>query len=218
MFNQKFIIAFEGIDGCGKTTQCKMFRDYLNNQGFLNRFIKFPSDYFDKRLFNEIKTGCTDKEFFYKFKTVVEVYEETKYYFMDLVRNSNHEIVVCDRYKYTRNGNLQFQIEGVKKEIVYLLSNWMPDPDLLFYFDIDASIAMARIQSRGGMIHWHEDEKKLSKISRYFNEEIKYLNTKLYRLDGNESIDSLHTKICDAFTEYVSKIDNFPFRKPMSIL
>jgi len=210
MFNQKFIVVFEGIDGCGKTTQCKMLCDYLNKRGIRNRYEKFPGDsFFDKRIIDKIKANCIDKQLFYKFIAEMRAYETSKASFLNFSKDFNCEIIVRDRYKYTDNVNLK--IYGFKKESVYLLSDWLPDPDLLFYFDIDVSIAVERIQSRGGKIRWHENEEYLSRLSNCFRKELKNANTNLYKLDASKNIDSLHTEIISAFLDSMSKIDSSPF-------
>ncbi len=36
------LIAFEGIDRTGKTTQSKLLCDYLNKQGKISELIRFP--------------------------------------------------------------------------------------------------------------------------------------------------------------------------------
>jgi len=210
MFNQKFIVVFEGIDGCGKTTQCNMLCDYLSGQGIRNRYEKFPgSSFIDKRILDEIKTNCTDKELFYKFITEMRAYETSKTSFLNFSNNLNYEIIVRDRYKYSDNVNLK--VYGVKKDVIYLLSDWLPEPDLLFYLDIDVSVAVKRIQLRGGKIHWHENEEYLSRLSNYFKKELKSTNTKLHKLDASKNIDSLHTEIISAFIDSMSKVDSSLF-------
>lgn len=42
MKKKALIISFEGIDGCGKTTQAKKFATYLKSNGFRVEFLKEP--------------------------------------------------------------------------------------------------------------------------------------------------------------------------------
>ena len=37
------LIAIDGIDGAGKTTQCNLLRDWFNSQGYKAHVIKEPS-------------------------------------------------------------------------------------------------------------------------------------------------------------------------------
>jgi dTMP kinase len=36
------MLAFEGLDKTGKTTQCKLLHNYLTTKGIRNRLIHFP--------------------------------------------------------------------------------------------------------------------------------------------------------------------------------
>jgi dTMP kinase len=205
MFNKKILIAFEGIDGCGKTTQCKMLCDYLNKQRIVYQYFKFSDDFLNECMFNIIKESFTDVEFFYKYKQAARAYETSKSFYLNCLKNPNYKIIICDRYKYSDNVFLQGQ--GVDRQIINLLSNWLPDPDLLFYFDIGTDTAMKRIQSRGGKIHWHENEEYISFISNCFRNEIEHVSTILHTLDAKKNIDCLHVEICNAFVESMSKLD-----------
>jgi dTMP kinase len=160
-------------------------------------------------MLDKIKHNCTDKELYFKFITEMRAYENSKNSFLNFSKDFNYEIVVRDRYKYTDNVNLK--IYGEKKEVVYLLSDWLPNPDLLFYLDIDVSVAVKRIQSRGKRIHWHENEEYLSRLSKYFRKELKNANTNLYKLDASKSVDSLHTEIISVFLDSMSKVDSSHF-------
>ncbi len=40
--HQGVLIVFEGIDGCGKSTQAKLFTDRLTREGLEHRFVREP--------------------------------------------------------------------------------------------------------------------------------------------------------------------------------
>jgi len=203
MLNKGNIIAFEGIDGCGKTTQCKLFCDYLDKRGIQYQYFSFSENFLDGNMFDKIKTSSTDEELYYKFKQAMRTYESSKSFFMNYLKYSNHRIIICERYKYACNAYLQGQ--GVKKQIISLLSDWLPAPDLMFYFDIDPATAIERIRSRGGQLHWHEREEYLSHILNYLKNEIECVSANLYTLDAKRNIDFLHMEICNIFMEKYKK-------------
>ena len=42
--NRGYLIALEGIDGTGKSTQCRLLADYLDKQGFPVMRLREPTD------------------------------------------------------------------------------------------------------------------------------------------------------------------------------
>jgi dTMP kinase len=215
MFNNKFIIAFEGIDGCGKTTQCKLFCDYLNKLGIRNRYVyeKFKENSIEKCMFGVIENSSPSSKLYYRFKEIIRTYEKYKVLFPDIFKKDGYAVLIFDRYKYSDKIFLRNQ--GIEKQIIDLLTNWLPDPDLLFKFDIDVGMSMSRIQSRGRQIVWYENVEGLSNMSRQFDYEIKMANSHVYRLDAGSNIASLQKEIRNIFTRLMSNLDISLFRRNM---
>ena len=140
-------ISFEGIDGCGKTTQIELLKDYLIEKKYEIIVTLEPGgcDIGKKLreilLFNKSFVSDTAEMFLYLADRAQHVEEV-------ILKNINEgRIVLCDRcidstvaYQgYGRKGNIE-QINLLNK----IAMNGIK-PDLTILFDVDIKIAQKRV-------------------------------------------------------------------------
>ncbi|MFQ5499613.1 MAG: dTMP kinase [Candidatus Zixiibacteriota bacterium] len=140
-------ITFEGIDGCGKSTQVGLCRDYLENAGQIVTELREPGS---TAVAEQVRTILLDTQLSIDPRTELLLYEAAR---ADLVATSilpalgRGEIVLCDRFYdsttayqgYGRQLDLRM-VRAMHKVAVGKLA-----PDLTFLFDIDLKAAQSRL-------------------------------------------------------------------------
>ena len=146
----KLFISFEGIDGCGKSTQIKLLSDRLKSNNINNIIIREPGD---TLISDEIRNILLDE------KNKIGNISETMLFLsarsqlvdekiIPFYKNSN--VILCDRFidsttayqGYGRNLDVKM-IDSlnafVTKSIV---------PDITFILDINCNVAYNRLESK----------------------------------------------------------------------
>ncbi len=148
--NRGRLIAFEGIDGCGKSTQLERFANNATNAGH------------DVVVTGEPTTGPTGRRIreMARSGTALSPTEELRWFIEDRRVHVREVIepalaagrwVVTDRYflstvAYQGARGLDFE------QILADSESEFPLPDLVVLLEIDPSVALERIRSRGGVI------------------------------------------------------------------
>jgi len=147
------LIAIEGIDGAGKTTNARELFSYLENLGYQVLLLKEPSDSIygrkirssEKRLpaEEELRLFLLDREIDVK-ERIIPALEEGK-------------IVIMDRYYYS---NMAYQsARGIEAEKIRELNErFAPKPDLVIILDVSPETALERIKARGKRTAFEEKE------------------------------------------------------------
>jgi len=161
----KFIV-FEGIDGCGKSTQLKLISSYLfesdkSNHIFLTREPTAISKYGDevRRL---LKESSDIKKDLKKFTSLY--IKDRKFHVKKQILPMLKQgvIVLCDRYKYS---TFAYQLaQGA--DLNYLLKQHenLIKPDLTIILDITAEEAMKRISKNTTSRDVFEKKQFLEKV------------------------------------------------------
>ncbi|WP_022671201.1 dTMP kinase [Hippea alviniae] len=135
-------IAFEGIDGSGKTTQAKLFVEFLKREGKSVFFVREP--------YNEkLRNILLNENFNDKAKLFMFLADRSE--LADLIFEKLKEsIVVSDRSFFS---TLAYQGYGDKMDVEFLFELNMfalegLKPDVVFCIDIPVEIMHKRIKSR----------------------------------------------------------------------
>jgi len=151
---QKLIVAFEGIDGAGKTTQIRMAESYLQDKGVLCKRFREPGG---------TKLGETLRDIILN-NPDINIYSETALFAIarrELIENEvckavqNGEIILLDRSFYSSLAyqGVRFGYDGtyIVREINYSILGGLKEylPTHIFFFDLSPDIALARIDKRG---------------------------------------------------------------------
>ncbi len=141
------IIAFEGIDGAGKTTQAKLAQKWLSSRNFKVTYLKEPTDNISGRKIQETaKNGRLPEN------------AELELFIADRRWNVENNIkpalnsgsvVIMDRYYYS---TIAYQgARGLDPEDIRRKNEaFAPKPDLVLLFDLDPEIALDRIKRLRG--------------------------------------------------------------------
>ncbi len=150
-------ITFEGIEGCGKTTQIKLLGDYLRKKGYTVYETREPGGTFIGGQIRKILLNPENKEmdavtelFLYE-ACRSQLIKELRVMSDELgVKGKDKKIILCDRFT---DSTLAYQGygRGFDKEIIDELNKIASDgikPNLTFLLDLDVKTGLKRARER----------------------------------------------------------------------
>lgn len=149
--SQGRFVSFEGIEGCGKTTQIGLLSDYLTRRSIAHTITREPGgtavgEGIRKILLNSETihlTAASELLLFYASRSQ-NIQEKIK---PALDRN---EMVLCDRY-YHASMAYQGYGRGIPLDFIYKLTDLVCAPyrpDLTLLLDIEPEVGLARARAR----------------------------------------------------------------------
>ena len=189
-------ITFEGIDGCGKSTQCEMLKEYLkeNNKDFI--FVREPGGTIIGERIREILLDKKNSQM--TARTELLLFEAARAQITDEVIKPALEegkIVLCDRF-FDSSSAYQGMARGMGMDFVAGLNMAATGglkPDVTFFFDISAEEALERRGKRGEAsdrielagLKFQED------VRRGYIELAKNSNGRVITIDATKGIDEI---------------------------
>lgn len=159
------LVAFEGIDGAGKTTQARAFHDALTAAGVDVVLTKEPTNGpHGRRLRASARTGRLPAD------------EELALFMADRREHVADElqpaldrgaVILIDRY-YPSTVAYQGARGLDTDELLAANEQIAPRPDLLLIFDIDPALGLARVRGRGDVADLFEVPAALAEARRIF--------------------------------------------------
>ena len=140
-------ITFEGIDGCGKTTQINLLSKHLDNRGKNNIIVREPGGTDISEAMREILLDNKNKISSYT-ETLLFLAARSQLVDEIIKKNINdNQFTLCDRYI---DSTLAYQGygRGLDKEELNTLNRFATSniqPDLTFILDINLSESIKRI-------------------------------------------------------------------------
>lgn len=133
------LVAFEGIDGAGKTTQSKRLLTKLRELGVRASWSKEPSDNRIGMLIRSALRGEIDLDQ----RTLALLFAADR---IEHMRNLSVDCVtIIDRYVLS---SLAYQGVFAPFEWILELNKWVRLPDIVFYLDISPEVALRRVADR----------------------------------------------------------------------
>ncbi|HEY1173038.1 MAG TPA: dTMP kinase [Verrucomicrobiae bacterium] len=195
------LIAFEGIDGAGKTTQANRLQSYLNSKGIQVLLTKEPTNgKWGQVLRDSAVTGRLslqeEVETFIKDR---KEHVETKL----LPALEKGFVVIVDRYYFSTAA-----YQGARgldpAELIEKNEFFAPEPDLLILLDVDTRIGLGRIKSRGDTANHFEKAETLDRAREIF---LGLKKPYLLRLDANLPLEKITELIISKIEMLLSKKD-----------
>ena len=187
-------IVFEGIDGCGKTTQGLDLTETLINQGFDAVFVREPTSG---------KWGMKIREIAETGRENVTAEDELNYFVWDRAEDVEQNIapvlerggvVIADRYFYS---NIAYQASlGLDEKLIRKKNAEFPIPDMVIMLEISPELSGMRIvdgrkdQANKG----YEQYGFLKKVKKIYD---RLDDGNIIRLDGSLSQDQVKELIWD---------------------
>jgi len=150
------IIALEGIDGTGKTTQALLLKESLEQDGE--------------------KVLIIGRRFIWQ--TIFTIF-------------SRSEIIIADRYKDSLI--IFFKIFGMNDKILKKFLKPLPEPDIIFFFEMDAKTAHERLKLRRRKLDRYESLKCLILFKSQFDKQFE--SKKNFKIDATKSKEEIREEI-----------------------
>lgn len=202
----KLFITFEGIEGCGKTTQIRLLKDYLEQQGYVVVATREPGG---TQIGNSIRKILLDsRNVNIDSKTELLLYEASRaQHVKDVIRPALERgcIVLCDRFT---DATLAYQgyAQGVSGDLIESLNQCATDnltPDFTVLIDCPVEIGLKRAKQREETVNQGVSEDRFEAKSIAFHQMVRlgYLqiaernSNRIYLVDGREDPSEVHQAI-----------------------
>lgn len=191
------LIALEGPDGCGKSTQAKLLTDWLESEGFDVELTREPTDspigqIIRKSLDGDMDLPVEAEALLFAADRVLHI--------SDVIRPSLKEgkVVVTGRYVYS---SLAYQAaRGLPKEWIEDINEPAVPPDLAIIINIPPEIGLERVNYSGDSDKFERDLELQKKVREAYIKLAEERGVPL--IDGTQSKKKVQSDI----REEVSKI------------
>lgn len=176
-------IVFEGIDGCGKSTQARMLAEWLESRGLPVLLTAEPTKTKLGGLIREILSGREEIDP----NALALLFTGDRYEHLAteiLPALGEGKIVICERYYYS---TIAYQVaQGVDRPWIFEMNKYATNPDLVIFIDVKPKLAMSR--KAGEEIF--EERAFLEKV---YNEYVKFAD--MQRVDGSKDTQAVFEKV-----------------------
>ena len=190
-------ITFEGIDGCGKTTQAKLLLDRLVKNGYQSIMVREPGGTSISEEIREILLQKNNRSMVSRTEALLMTASRSQLTQEVIIPNLKiNQWVIADRYA---DSTLAYQGGGRDINLEWLITlntfaTFDLKPDCTFYIDI---LPMEALQRRSDTTDRIEEEGDLfQKIVRQtYLELAKQYSDRIIILDGYKSEDEIHNSL-----------------------
>ena len=193
-------IAFEGIDGCGKSTQIKKFAEYLFSKDKHNHVVLTRNPYKDTDIRGILRQD--DDPLSQADKLADLFIEDRKLHAQELIIPSLEKghFIVSDRYKLS---TIAYQgAQGLDMIDLIKRHEGLPIPDITFIIDIsaqDSSLRMKKEESRNEQ-KFEADLIFLENVRQNYLKTKYFLsNEKIFIINGKRDIETIFNEIVGIF-------------------
>ncbi len=188
--NRGLFIAFEGIDGTGKSTQLQLLADYLRSRGLEVVETREPTDGPYGRRIRELyvdRGSCTPEEELDLF------IQDRKQHVAEVIAPAlaSGKAVLTDRYYYS---TAAYQgAAGCDPDRIFSANSFAPVPDMVLLLTMDPEVSVQRIeQSRGETCNDFEQLEQLKKVADLF---AGFSDNCITRIDATDAVDQVQADI-----------------------
>lgn len=199
-------IAFEGIDGSGKSTQIQLLADRLRRQGIPFYATMEPTDSPIGSLIHQMMTGRIKADL----KVIAALFAADRLdHLLNDVNGVIHKIeagttVIMDRYNFS---SYAYQSVDVPMEWVVQineLSSAVLRPDVNVFIDVDPDAALGRIAENRFQRELFEEKQRLVQVRQQYQKAFDKLQDveHIVVVDGNRSSGEVAEDVWNAVKDY----------------
>lgn len=196
-------ITFEGVEGCGKSTQAKLLVNFLKEHNFQTLFTREPGGPPISEKIRKILLSNSNKKM-HKLTEVFLYMASRSQHTIEWIKPAlqNGEIVISDRY-YDSTYAYQGSARKISKEVIdYLniVATTGLKPDITFILDLPVEVGLKRIKK---LPENTEGIDRLESESLKFHQDVRSSFISLAKkepdrvvlLDGTQEIEKIHQQI-----------------------
>ena len=194
--NAKFI-TFEGIDGCGKSTQARLLLDHMNNSGVETILVREPGGTNISEAIREILLHSSSSQMGDRTESLLMTASRAQLTQEVIIPNIDQgKFVIADRYS---DSTLAYQGGGRNLDIEWLieLNNYATFtllPDITFFVDIRPEEALRRKNSDKDRIE-SEGIELQTRVRKTYQILTERFNDRYVIIDGYAEKGEIHQKV-----------------------
>lgn len=193
------LVAFEGIDACGKETQAKQLVEWLQGQGKQVNAVSFPR--YEKPIGKVIRNWL-DSEVEVTHEAIHMLYEADRQDYMGELEQLSHlDFVVADRFTLS---NLAFgNSKGIDPHWLVKLQSKVRKPDITIILDISPSTSVKR-RSEGRDRH-EQDTNLLQKTRDSYAAlayGLKVEGHEVHFINGEQKPEEIHQQLQEVLSKH----------------
>ena len=194
--NAKFI-TFEGIDGCGKSTQARLLLDHMNNSGVETILVREPGGTNISEAIREILLHSSSSQMGDRTESLLMTASRAQLTQEVIIPNIDQgKFVIADRYS---DSTLAYQGGGRNLDIEWLieLNNYATFtllPDITFFVDIRPEEALRRKNSDKDRIEGEGIELQ-TRVRKTYQILAERFNDRYVIIDGYAKKEDIHQKV-----------------------
>ena len=197
-------ISFEGIDGCGKSTQADLLRSYLESKGEQVELLREPGGTALSEQIREILLNPNNDKMDPSTESILlsaSRAQLTREIIIPALERGN--VVICDRYA---DSTLAYQGygRGINLEWLEKLNEFATaglKPDITLLVDLPVDEAFNRMQSKSFDRIEMEGIEFLNKVRSGYLELTDRFSKRYFMIDGKETIEEMSKKIINKIEE-----------------
>lgn len=193
--NKSLFISFEGIDGCGKSTQVKMLMNRFESDGIDSLLVREPGGTQISEEIREVLLKNRNENMAERTEALLMTASRAQLTHDVIIPSLDSGlIVIADRFK---DSTLAYQGGGRGLDINYLLqlndfATFELDPDITFFIDVTTDEGHRRLNSK--------NPDRIEGAGKIFQEKVREQYLKLARiysdrfivLDGKKTPEEIH--------------------------
>ena len=203
-----FFLSFEGIDGCGKSTQVKLLQRALERKGHHVRTFREPGS---SRIGRQVRKILLDP----KNTSITKKAEGTLFMAVEcqnveeilLPALKKGYVVIADRF-YDSSRAFQHSVRGVPMQVLDTLKIVLVgsiEPQITFLLDLPTKVSVERSRKRdhGGDRIERESLRHHEKARRAFLSLAKKYPRRIKVIDATKSIQGIHKEVMKVINRYL---------------